>query len=91
MAALCAAAEAGKRLEGLLWHYPSLRLDGEAKKQADTYIAFSKDRNYLPPIHMAAAEACLKLGDKKAAAAHYRKVIEEYREAPEVVAALEAM
>jgi tetratricopeptide (TPR) repeat protein len=102
------AEEAGKRLESMLWYYPSLRLDGdatllrvraalaaekfgEAKKQADTFIAFSKDRNHLPPVHMAAAEACLKLGEKKAAAAHYRKVVEEYREAPEVQAATAAL
>jgi tetratricopeptide (TPR) repeat protein len=94
-------AEARKRLEALLWLYPTMRLEGEpallhvqaalldadfaeAKKQADAYIAFSKDANYLPALHVGAAEACIELGRTDEAAAHYRKVLDDFPEAPQV-------
>ena len=93
-------AEARKRLEDLLWLYPTMRLEGEpallhvqaalldadfaeAKKQADAYIAFSKDANYLPALHVGAADACIELGRTDEAVAHYRKVLDEFPEAPQ--------
>lgn len=100
--------EALKRLEELLWFYPSLRLEGdmtllrikaallqgdfkEAKKHADVYISFAKDRNYLPPVHVAAAEACIELGLTDEAAGHYRTVLDEFKEAPEVIKARDGL
>ena len=56
----------------------------EAKKQAEAFIGFSKDPNYLPSLHVAAAEACVELGLTDEAAEHYRTVLEDFPEAPEV-------
>jgi tetratricopeptide (TPR) repeat protein len=63
----------------------------EAKKHADAYIEFSEDPNYLPSIHMIAARACEILGLEDEAAAHYRKVAQEFREAPEAAKAADAL
>ena len=93
------AEEAGKKLDELLWSYPTMRLDGrpaslrvqavlmqgnfkEARRQADAFIAFSKDANYLPTVHLAAAEACTELGQPDQAADHYRKIVEGFPEPP---------
>jgi tetratricopeptide (TPR) repeat protein len=100
--------EALKRLEELLWFYPSMRLEGEptllrvraalvkgdygeAKKHADTYISFANDRNWLPPLHMAAAEACVEMGLTDEAAEHYRAILDGFKEAPEVQAASDGL
>jgi len=90
-----------KRLEEMLWLYPTMRIEGEpallrvqaalleadfaeAKKQADAFIAFSRDANYLPALHVGAAEACIELALTDEAAGHYRTVLEDFPEAPQV-------
>jgi TolA-binding protein len=102
------AQEAGKRLDELLWHYPTLRLEGrpatfsvqaalqqgnykEARRQADVFIAFSKDANYLPSVHLYDAQACGELGLSDQAADHYRKIVDKFPEAPEAPEAQAAL
>ena len=102
------AVEAGKRLDELLWRYPTMRLEGrpaslrvqaamvqgnfkEARRQADAFVAFSKDANYLPTVHLAAAEACMELGLPDQAADHYRKIVDQFPEAPEALEAQSAL
>ncbi len=102
------AEEAGKRLDELLWRYPTMRLEGrpaalrvqaalqqgkykEARRLADTFVAFSKDANYLPPVHLSAAEACTELGLPDQAADHYRKIVDQFPEAPEAPEAYAAL
>ena len=96
--------EALKRLEEILWLYPTMRLEGEpallrvkanllkatfeeARKQADIYIRFARDPNYLPAVHVAAAEACIELGLMQEAAQHYKTVLEDFPESPQVTEA----
>ncbi len=93
--------QALERLEKLLWHYPTMRLEGqpaelrvqaallkgdftEAKKQADSYIGFARDPNYVPAVLIGAAEACIELGLLDEAADHYRKVLDSFAESPQV-------
>jgi hypothetical protein len=93
--------EALAELEQLLWHFPTMRLEGEpallrvkaaliagnfeeAKKQADIYLGFAKDPNYLPAVHIGAAEACAELGLMDEAVAHYETVLDDFPEAPQV-------
>ena len=102
------AEEAGKRLDELLWRYPTMRLEGrpaslrvqavlmqgkfkEARRQADAFIAFSRDANYLPTVHLAAAEACTELGLPDQAADHYRKIVNQFPESPEAPEAQDAL
>ncbi len=63
----------------------------DARREADTFIAFSKDANYLPTVHLAAAEACTELGLPDQAADHYRKIVDQFPEAPEAPEALAAL
>ncbi len=89
------------KLDELLDHYPTMRLEGEptllrlrthllkgnfkgAKKEADTFIAISKDPNSLPAVHVEAAEACIELGLTEEAEAHYRTVLDDFPESPQV-------
>jgi len=93
--------EALKRLEELLWLYPTMRLEGEpallrvkasllkgkfeeARKQADIFIRLGRDPNYLPAVRIAAAEACTELGLMQEAADHYRTVLKDFPESPQV-------
>jgi len=90
-----------KRLEELLWYYPTMRLEGqpallrvqacligadfkEARRQANVYIRIGKDANFLPAVHVAAADACTELGLIDEAIKHYRTVIDDFPEAAEV-------
>jgi tetratricopeptide (TPR) repeat protein len=94
-------AEALRQLEQLLWHYPTMRLDGEpallrvkanlmmgrfdeANKQAVIFIRFSKDPNWLPAVHVQAAEACIELGLMEEAGGHYKAVLTDFPESPQV-------
>lgn len=77
------------RLEGqpTLVHLRANLLRGnfeEAKKEADIFIGFSKDPNWLPAVHIQAAEACIELGLMEEAASHYRTVLSDFPESPEV-------
>ncbi len=93
--------EALKRLEELLWYYPTMRLEGrpallrvraellkgdfrEAKQEADVYVRVGRDPNFLPAVHVRAAEACIELGLIDEAVGHYRTVLDKFPEAPEV-------
>jgi tetratricopeptide (TPR) repeat protein len=93
--------EALKRLENLLWTYPTMRREGEptvlriqahlvrkdfreAKKQADVYLRSGRDPNFLPAVHVEAAEACIELGLLEEARQHYRKVLDDFPESPQV-------
>ena len=90
-----------EKLDELLDHYPTMRLEGEptllrlrahllkgdfkgAKKEADTFIAISKDPNSLPAVHIEGAEACIELGLTEEAVAHYRTVLDDFPESPQV-------
>jgi len=100
--------EALKRLEELLWLYPTLRSEGqpallraeaaliradftEARKQAELYIGYGTDPNFLPALHVAAAEACVEMGLTEEAAAHYRTVLDDFPESPQVKDAEDAL
>jgi len=76
-----------KRLEG----YPMvLRLKAnmlmnnydEVRKQAAIYIGFATDPDYIPLVHVLAGEACLELGLVEEARAHWKRVVENWKESP---------
>jgi TolA-binding protein len=79
------AEEAENRLDDLLAHYPTLRLDGRAAALR------VQDANYLPIVHLAAAEACAELGLADQAADHYGKIVDQFPEAPEAPEAQAAL
>lgn len=62
-----------------------------ALRRAETYLGFAEDPNYLPAMHLEAAEACLGLGRMQAARQHYRAVLEEFPESPRVPAAQDGL
>jgi len=59
----------------------------EARRRAETYLGFAKDPNYVPAVHVEAAEACLELGFLDEAEEHFRTVLDHYPESPESRAA----
>jgi tetratricopeptide (TPR) repeat protein len=63
----------------------------EARKQAELYIEHGTDPNFLPALHVAAAEACMELGLTDEAGAHYRAVLEDFPESPQVADAEEGL
>jgi len=69
----------------LLKNYP------EAKKQAETYLGFASDPDYVPYLHVAAGEACIELGLTEAAREHFRVVMEDFPESPAVKDAQDGM
>ncbi len=56
----------------------------KARDEAEVFIATSKDANHLPALRLLAAEACSELGLMQEAAAHYRAILHDFPEAPEV-------
>jgi tetratricopeptide (TPR) repeat protein len=52
----------------------------EAKQQADVYLNFARDPNYVPAVHVEAAEACIELGLIEEARRHYRSVLDDFPE-----------
>ncbi len=56
----------------------------EAKKQADVYLRVGRDPNWLPAVHIGAAEACVELGLLEEAADQYRAVLDDFPESPQV-------
>ncbi len=102
------AEEALKRLDELIWYYPTMQLEGEtallrtrallveqhfraARREANTYIRIGRDPDYLPAVHVQAADACTELGLVDEAIAHYRKVIDGFPESPRVHEARSAL
>jgi tetratricopeptide (TPR) repeat protein len=63
----------------------------EARKQADIFIRISRDPNWLPAVHVGAAEACFELGLTQDAAQHYKAVLKDFPESPEVKDAEEGL
>jgi len=59
----------------------------EARRLAETFIAFSRDVNYLPAVHLSAAEACNELGLLEETEEHYRKIVDDFPESPEALEA----
>lgn len=56
----------------------------KARDEAEVFIATSKEPNHLPALRLLAAEACYELGMMEQAAAHYRAILDDFPEAPEV-------
>jgi len=63
----------------------------EARKQADIFIRVSHDANWLPAVHVGAAEACFELGLTQDATQHYNAVLKDFPESPEVKDAEEGL
>jgi len=98
------AQAAIETVDAWLWHYPTMRTEGEpillrakaellakdytrAKRDAELYLRFGKDPNFVPQLHLAAGEACVELGQAGNAADHFRAILDKYPESP---AAIEA-
>lgn len=62
-----------------------------ARREAESAIAVVRDANHRPSLHALAAEACMELGLLEEAAQHYRAVLEDFPEAPEVLEAEAAL
>lgn len=76
-----------QRLEGLpfiLRLKANLQLENyqEVTKQADIYLGFAKDPDYIPQAHLLAGEAYLELGFNEKARKHWQTVVEEWKESP---------
>jgi predicted negative regulator of RcsB-dependent stress response len=56
----------------------------EVKKQAELYLVFSADPDYVPRVHVLAGEACLELGLREEARRHWKAVLEDWKESPAV-------
>jgi tetratricopeptide (TPR) repeat protein len=56
----------------------------EARKQAETFLKYSEDPNYLPEALLVAAEACKSLGDTKTARKYLTRLVRQYPESPSV-------
>ena len=55
---------------------------GEARKQADIYLGFASDPDYVPRVHVLAGEACWELGLTEKAREHWRTVVRDWKESP---------
>jgi len=76
-----------KRIEGypMLLRVKAHLLMGdyqEAKKQAELFIGFSTDPDYVPQLHVQAGDACIEMGLLDEAREHFRVVMEDFPESP---------